>query len=397
MPFRVLLLAGAIDRQAGSHFYHKQLIRQLANRGHSVTAMCFNADNDVRNYAEIHQLPLRRFHESRFFWRFASALESMDLRRRVRNNGSRNVDVVIAGEHLLIPAVVGRGGCRVPWVYLPHSLNVTSFLNTVGMPASMKTFTIWHYRRIQAWAMRHSDCTLRFTKQSCRALMRSYGGKVRPRFVVNPMGVEFPTIDRRTCGSGETRILSVSQLAPGKRLHAAIAALSLLKNESWHFDIVGDGVARRELQEMTSRMHLDGRVTFHGYQADPSRWYREADLFLLPSQSENCPLALLEAMSFGVPCLAMKPDNAQFESANDELMTDGVDGFLAASDEHFVSLLGDCIRDPKRLHLAGQRARERVMNEHSWERHIDCYETVFEMLTSENHSKGNPADKVCLQ
>ena len=63
---------------------------------------------------------------------------------------------------------------------------------------------------------------------------------------------------------------------------------------------------------------------------------------------------MLEAMSQGVPCLAMCGDGVRYHTANAEIIRDGVDGFLAASDDDFRLQLEKLLQVPQHLRLSRQ-------------------------------------------
>jgi glycosyltransferase involved in cell wall biosynthesis len=65
--------------------------------------------------------------------------------------------------------------------------------------------------------------------------------------------------------------------------------------------LVGDGPERPALEALARG---DARVRFLGWRDDPHRWLGAADLFVLPSLSEGLPVALLEALAVGLPCVA---------------------------------------------------------------------------------------------
>ena len=67
--------------------------------------------------------------------------------------------------------------------------------------------------------------------------------------------------------------------------------------------ILGDGPLRKELQEQAGRLNLAG-VRFLGFQENPWKYCKNADVFILPSRYEGLPNALLEAMALGVPIVA---------------------------------------------------------------------------------------------
>ena len=67
--------------------------------------------------------------------------------------------------------------------------------------------------------------------------------------------------------------------------------------------IVGDGPLRANLQRLSDELGLSECVTFFGEQADIAPFLAAADLFVMSSISEGLPVALLEAMSAGLPAV----------------------------------------------------------------------------------------------
>ena len=68
---------------------------------------------------------------------------------------------------------------------------------------------------------------------------------------------------------------------------------------------------------------LAGRVTFTGAVHNVHEYFRMADVFVLPSRREGLPVALMEAMSCELPCVA-----SRLPGATDTLIADGVSGRL---------------------------------------------------------------------
>ena len=68
--------------------------------------------------------------------------------------------------------------------------------------------------------------------------------------------------------------------------------------------LVGDGVARRPLEERARRLELNGRVRWCGAVPDAGALFRAFDLFVLSSRTEGTPMVLFEAMDAGVPVIA---------------------------------------------------------------------------------------------
>lgn len=100
------------------------------------------------------------------------------------------------------------------------------------------------------------------------------------------------------------------------------------------------------------------------------RCYRAADLFVLPSIREAHPLALLEAMACGLPCIA-----TNLPGATDVLIEDGVNGRLVPPDDEpaLARTLDDLLRDPAGAAAMGARARETVVARYDIRRTADAW------------------------
>jgi glycosyltransferase involved in cell wall biosynthesis len=76
-------------------------------------------------------------------------------------------------------------------------------------------------------------------------------------------------------------------------------------SEQFETTLVGDGELEAELKEAVSDLRLQN-VRFHGRAdgAELRELYRNADVFVLPSEREGMPLVLLEALAMGLPIVA---------------------------------------------------------------------------------------------
>lgn len=68
--------------------------------------------------------------------------------------------------------------------------------------------------------------------------------------------------------------------------------------------LLGDGPERLRCLRLARALGVESRTTFAGVVADPQPWLRRAAVVALSSSSEGTPLALLEAMSMGLPVVA---------------------------------------------------------------------------------------------
>lgn len=103
---------------------------------------------------------------------------------------------------------------------------------------------------------------------------------------------------------------------------------------------------------------LPERVSWCGFLDEPAKnaALAAADLFVMPSLSEGMPIALLEAMSHGLPIVATRV------GAVSEVLSDGVDAVLVDPGDaaQLANALAGLAADPSRRDALGVAARERA-------------------------------------
>lgn len=137
--------------------------------------------------------------------------------------------------------------------------------------------------------------------------------------------------------------------------------------------VVGDGPCLAELKQRVANAGLTSAFEFPGMVMDVDVWYRRFDLFVLSSRQEGQPVALLEAMALGLPCVATDV------GAIGATMKQGKEGTVVPPQDAAALAAGIAgLLDDDRLRRAqGEAARERVRRDFSIEavarRHLECY------------------------
>jgi glycosyltransferase involved in cell wall biosynthesis len=95
-----------------------------------------------------------------------------------------------------------------------------------------------------------------------------------------------------------TDVLYVGRLERYKGLYLLLEALRGIPDV--RLTVVGDGSYRNELARLAEGIN----VRFEGFQSHPSRYYAEADIFVMPSLGpEGFGIVTMEAMAHGLPCI----------------------------------------------------------------------------------------------
>ncbi len=98
------------------------------------------------------------------------------------------------------------------------------------------------------------------------------------------------------------RLLVVGRLAPEKRVHLTIEALTGIPEA--HLYIVGDGPLRANLESRAKKLGVHDRVHFIGWRNDVSAYYQHANCFVLTSAFEGYGMVLVEAALAGCPIVS---------------------------------------------------------------------------------------------
>jgi glycosyltransferase involved in cell wall biosynthesis len=302
------------------------------------------------------------------------ATATQRLTRLVRE---RDIDIIHA--HLPVAGMVARfagAWTRTPVLYTEHNLNS-------------------HYGRLTRWGNR---VTWRLNT-ACAAVSQPVAdsiaevmpasARVPVHTVPNGIDVDqflsLPGGDEIRCRLGIPAdagvVINVAVFRQQKRLDLWLqtardvaAAVS-----STHFILVGDGPLRGDVESWRSEMGLADRVHLVGLQDDVKPFLSAADLFLLTSDFEGLPLAVIEGMASGLPVVATRaggvPDlvGESGEGAGGVLVELGdVAGCVAG----VVGLL----TDDARLRSTGETARARVRRDFGVERMVAQYQDMYEAM-----------------
>ena len=157
------------------------------------------------------------------------------------------------------------------------------------------------------------------------------------------------------------RIICVGRLSREKRFDLVIKAFAnipLKLRSDWKLSFVGDGDQRNELKNLCQLLGTANAVEFLGQLKDVSKIYEISDVFVLASDYEGFPNALLEAMGAGLCCIAR---NCYVGPS--EIIDSSDVGFLLDYDlfvDELTYTLIDVINNPELLMSKGSNAQRRA-------------------------------------
>ena len=195
-----------------------------------------------------------------------------------------------------------------------------------------------------------------------------------------------PSVVRGTLGIPADALVigSVGHLRAVKNFARCIEAcasipLEALGGRELHLLLVGDGPERPKLEELARESFASGgRVHFAGHRVDLVPWYHAMDVFALSSDSEQHPIALIEAMACGLAVAATDVGDVRLVLPEEQA-------------QHLVALgegdaralgrsLGELCSDRARRERLGARNRIRAGERYSFASMLERYARLYAEL-----------------
>lgn len=317
--------------------------KYLTAAGHDVVVYAPEYDEETPEYEYVRRLPaIKQFNQTDFSLPLPVSFKPiLDFNREA-------FDLI----HVHHPFLLGEMGMRMarshklPLVFTYHT-QYEQFTHYVPMDHDTAARTI----------IKHSKefcnlCDLVIAPTSdVRDMLVERG--IESRIAVLPTGIEMTkyragdrAAGRKALGVPEDAplLVHVGRLAEEKNLSYLLEACThaLEKIQDAHLVIVGDGAAKKALEQaasaMKDRIHFPGRMQGAGLV----NAYTAADLFVFASKSETQGMVLAEAMAAGNPVIALDATGVR------EVLVDGESGRMLAEDtpaEAFGEVVADVLGD----------------------------------------------------
>lgn len=176
----------------------------------------------------------------------------------------------------------------------------------------------------------------------------------KSRIIFNPVSDSFYRAN--PAPMQEKRIVTCGRLADQKRFDLLISAFDKVCDDfpEYKLEIYGIGDLKEALQTQINSLDRQNRIALMGRSTDVPNAIKTASLFVLASDFEGLPNALMEAMVLHLPVISTDCGGGGARS----LIEDGVDGKIIPCGD--VDALADAIRDtlqdPEKAKQMGEKA-----------------------------------------
>lgn len=143
--------------------------------------------------------------------------------------------------------------------------------------------------------------------------------------------------DRRS-SLDQKRVISVGRLSYDKGFDMLVNTWKQVNDRypDWQLMIVGSGPEMEQRQQQIDELNLTDNIKLLGALTDVEPQYMKSSIYVLSSRHESFGMALIEAMSCGVPCVSFDC------SGPSEIITNGIDGFMVTQGDISGLAAGVC-------------------------------------------------------
>ena len=312
-------------------------------------------------------------------WSMASRLGIAPSLRRALTNAASRADVIHS-----------HGLWRMPNIYPGWAVKGTKCCLVVSPRGMLSPWALNHSRwrkqvfgALLQWPAIANAACFHATAESEYEDIRRAGFRHQPVCVI-PNGVDLPELGAKRASSRRV-LLYLGRIHVKKGVDILLHAWSQVSQRfrDWELRIVGSdrgwdlrGGYLDEMLSLSQKLKLE-RVTFLGplYGDDKTNAYRDAELFVLPTRSENFGLTVAEALAAGTPVIVTK--GAPWEGLQREgagwWVDLGVDPLIASLEEAMAL-------SPEPLGLMGLRGREWMIRDFSWDSVAETMVSVYRWI-----------------
>ncbi len=197
--------------------------------------------------------------------------------------------------------------------YLAILVFVLAHIFNIGLEVQVHGFEKFTFLReiVARFVLPRADSIRTVSHRLKKILEQEFGIReqkitVVPIYSQKPSKKELDLDFRKTKDNNKFVFLTIGRLVPVKNISMQIKALKNvidISDKQIELWIVGDGPERVKLQNITKDFGIEKQVKFFGWQDNLDNFYRQADVFLLTSNSEGWGMVILEAASWGLPII----------------------------------------------------------------------------------------------
>ena len=358
------------DTIGGSQRHVLDISSHLKKEGHSVTVISgpHGAFTDLLIDHGIGVYSIDSLSSEPSFFGFVDDFKTgIALCRIIKEN---NIELIAC--HSSKSGLIGRVCAKIMGIKSVYTLHGVQFAPGV---ATVKRMYVWLFEIL---ARPFSQHVIAVSYCDARLALRSHIIS-KKRLSVIPNSVN----DRGSVNSNRKFLLPLKIVVPArldkqKDHRTLLKALSKLKHKDWMVDLLGDGPYDQNLKAFVDELGISDKVNFAGLVPNVIPFMEQSDLVMLITHYEGLPIAILEAISLGIPVIASDVGGVS------EAVIDGENGFLVERKdvEGIMESLNTLFENPEILKKMSLSSRQHYLDNYSFGKFAADTTSLYRSLVS---------------
>ena len=317
-------------------------IRHLEKLGNTVECVCARTGFWFEDLEKNHNITMHEIN----FSRNPINPKNVKCYKQLKNlQKEKKFDVIYCQQP--VGGVMGRllaKKFKLPCIYTAHGFHFYK-----GCPLKNKII----YKTVEKYLSKYTDALITINDEDYEAAKKMQAKNV---YKINGIGMDEKKNQlkefnfekfRRLLGimPEDKVILTISEINKNKNYETMLKAIKICveKDSNIKFIALGTGVLEQRIKNLSQELGIEQNCLFLGYRQDVWKFLHIADLFIHSSYREGLTLSVIEAMSFGLPCVV---SNVR---GNRDLIQNGVGGFVInpTDEKEFANKIIKIINDTK--------------------------------------------------
>lgn len=173
------------------------------------------------------------------------------------------------------------------------------------------------YYPVERFLAHYTDRLITINQEDFACAQRFHYRKGGHAEYVPGVGIDIDKVRNVLCDREQKRVelgiatharvyVTVAELIPRKGYETLLRAFQKADLPNAELLICGTGAQEDALKRLTKELGIGHKVRFLGFRVDIFEILKAADVFVFPSKQEGLPVALMEAMAAGLPCVASR-------------------------------------------------------------------------------------------